>query len=68
MPQHKKISLRKIEDFLDYLEHANQHQLRDAGEDLFRLLSALDAFLVKHDRSDLARRLRAAFDKLEDGL
>lgn len=68
MPQHTKVTLRKVEDFLDYLEHANQHELLHYGQDLFRLLPVLDQFLVKHDRTDTARALRRAFDKLSDGL
>jgi hypothetical protein len=68
MPQHSKITARRIGDFMDYLEHANQHDLRAAGKELFWLLPVLDQFLVKHDRTDLARQLRKAFDKLEGDL
>lgn len=68
MPQHTKVTLSKVEDFLDSLEHSNHHDLRSAGEDLFRLLPLLDGFLVKHDRTDTARALRRAFDKLDKGL
>lgn len=68
MPQHKKITASKVGDFMDYLEHANYHDLRAAGKDLFWLLPLLDQFLVKHDRTDIARQLRRAFDKLEGDL
>jgi hypothetical protein len=68
MPQHTKVTLRKVEDFLDLLERANYHEVEHYGADLFRLLPVLDQFLVKHDRADLARQLRRAFDKLQDGV
>ena len=68
MPQHSKITLSKVEDFIEYLEYADHHGLRETGADLFRLLPVIDAFLVRHGRTDLARSLRRAFDKLNAGL
>lgn len=66
MPQHTRLTLAKVEDFLEYLEHVNRGDLGTAGADLFRLLPVLDRFLVKHDRTDLARQLRQAFDRLSN--
>jgi len=60
--QHKKITLKRVEDILDRQRNGEKQEL----EDLLRLLVVIDGFVVKHDRSDLARRLRAAFDRLED--
>lgn len=68
MPQHPKITASRIGDFMEYLEHSNQHDLRAAGKDLFWLLPLIDQFLVKHDRTNMARELRKAFDKLEGDL
>jgi hypothetical protein len=68
MPQHSKITAKRVGDLMDLLEHANQHTVREAGKDLFWLLPQLDSFLVKHDRTDMARQLRRAFDKFEDGV
>jgi hypothetical protein len=68
MPQHCKITARKVGELMDLLEHANQHDIREAGADLFWLLPQLDSFLVKHDRTDTARSLRRAFDKFKDGV
>lgn len=64
MAQHQKISLRRVEDLISRLHNGP----KDGLEDLLRLMVVLDTFVVKHDRSDLARRLRQAFDKLEDNV
>jgi hypothetical protein len=34
--------------------------------DLLRLLVQIDLTLVKHEHTDIARRLRQAFDRVED--
>ena len=68
MPQHSKITLAKVEDLLDLMEHANLHDERKAFADLLRMMPVVDQFLVKHGRLDLARSLRRAFDKVEDGI
>ena len=54
--------MKKVEDYLDHLEYVNQHDMPESRE-LFRLLPVIDAFLVRHGRTDLARQLRRAFDK-----
>ena len=68
MAQHKRITLKQIENYLDYLEQENYHTERAAVADLLRTLVAVDRFLVKHDQIALARQLRQATDKLMDGL
>lgn len=62
--QHKKITLKRVEDILNRLQNGEKEELQD----LLRLLVVIDTFVVKHDRTDMARRLRAAFDKLEESI
>jgi hypothetical protein len=65
MSQHRRITLRRVEDALDKMDESGTLY---ATEDLFRLLPAIDSFLVKHDKADLARRLRREFDRMEGKL
>lgn len=64
MAQHRRLTLREIEDYLDDLEQENHHAERAAVADLLRTLVAVDQVLVKHDKTPLARQLRAATHKL----
>lgn len=69
MPQHTKITIKKVEDTLDEVESRGGMMGdldRIAIEDLLRVLPEIDHFLVKHDRTPLARRLRRAFDKYRE--
>jgi hypothetical protein len=60
MAQQKKLSLAEVEAYLDELTEDN----KAAQEDLLRLMVLLDRFVVKHDRSDLARAIRRATRKV----
>ncbi len=64
LPQHKKITLQRAEAL------ARRFQDRygtDGGfSDVLRVLVAVDTTLVKHEHTDIARRLRQAFDRVED--
>ena len=68
MSQHRKITLREVEDALDLLEHANYHDERERVKDLLRVLAHVDQTLVKHDKTPLARQLRQAFTKYVEGI
>lgn len=66
MAQHRRITLREVEDALDLLEHGNHHGEREAIADMLRTLVLVDKFLVKHDQTALARQLRQSFFKYID--
>lgn len=68
MAQHRRITLKEVEDALDLMEHANRHDLRESSADLLRTLVLVDRFLVKHDQTQLARQLRRSFYKMVDQL
>lgn len=64
MAQHRRLSLKEVEDYLERLEQENYHFEREAVTDLLRTLVAVDLVLVKHDKTPLARQLRAATHKM----
>lgn len=68
MAQHRRITLREVEDTLDLLEHANYHDEEARIQDLLRILVVVDQTLVKHDKTPLARRLRQAFYKYVENI
>lgn len=68
MPQHRRITLREVEDTLELLEHANYHDEEERIQDLLRVLVVVDQTLVKHDKTPLARRLRQAFFRYTEGI
>ena len=68
MAQHRRITLREVEDTLDLLEHANYHDERDRIKDLLRILAQVDQTLVKHDHTPLARQVRRAFYRYVDNI
>lgn len=68
MAQHRRLTLKEVEDYLDRLEQENHHTERAAVTDLLRTLVAVDHILVKHDKTPLARQLRAATHKMMGGL
>lgn len=68
MAQHRRLTLKEVEDYLDYLEQENRHTERSAVADLLRTLVIVDGVLVKHDKTPLARQLRAATHRMMGGL
>lgn len=63
--------MQRVEELLDRVgrgstEHAIFPKQTLGG--LLRLLVQIDATLVKHEHTDIARRLRKAFDEAEDNL
>lgn len=64
MPQHKRITINRVEPLARRL--SERYDTNGGLTDLLRLLAVIDATLVKHEHTDIARRLRKAFDKLED--
>lgn len=68
MAQHRRITLREVEDTLDLLEHANYRDEEARIQDLLRILVVVDQTLVKHDKTPLARRLRQAFYKYVENI
>lgn len=68
MAQHKRITLGEVEKYLDHLEQENHHTERAVLADLLRTLVVVDAFLVKHDQTRLARQLRQAYDRVTGGI
>lgn len=64
MAQHRRLTLKEVEDYLDALEQENHHTERAAVADLLRTLVGVDQILVKHDKTPLARQLRAATHKM----
>lgn len=60
MAQQKKLVLSEVEAHLSELTPDSKAQQAE----LLRTLVVIDRFLVKHDRSDLARQLRRATRKL----
>ena len=68
MAQHRKISLSEVERALDRMEDANYHDERARVDDLLRVLVVVDQYLVKHDNTPLARRLRQSFYKYIGGV
>lgn len=63
MAQQRRLTLTEVEEYLDLLEQENYHDERARQADLLRTLVAVDRFLVKHDRTPLARQLRSAVRK-----
>ena len=63
MAQQRRLTLQEVEDYLNLLEQENYHSERSQQADLLRTLVVIDKFLVKHDRTDLARQLRSAVRK-----
>lgn len=68
MAQHRRLTLKEVEDYLEALTDENMHHERAAVADLLRTLVAVDGILVKHDKTPLARQLRAATHKLMNSL
>lgn len=66
MAQHKAITKARVSDMLVRVEHSGRYVVLYGDEPLILLLPEIDAFLVKHDRTDMARRLRKAFDTIEE--
>ena len=66
MPQHKRITLSRAENLIRTLQ--DRHEINGGIADLLRMLVIIDHTLVKHEHTDIARRLRQAFDKVEDDL
>ncbi len=64
MPQHKRITIGRVSPVIDQLQ--DRYNIDGGVADLFRLLPLIDATLVKHEHTDIARRLRKAFDRVED--
>ena len=53
---------------MEQQEQENNHTVASATADLLYVLVAVDRFLVKHDKTPLARQLRAATDRMMSGL
>jgi len=68
MPQHRRITLKEVEEALGLLERMNYHDEEDRIQDLLRTLVKVDQTLVKHDKTPLARQLRQAFFRYVDNI
>ena len=66
MAQHRRITASDVGQFIDRLESVGFHGTVEQLEELLWLLPRIDSFLVKHDRTDMARELRRAFDDMKD--
>ncbi len=67
MAQHQRLTLKRVEDLLNRLDRY-EPSLKDPLADLLRVLVRIDATLVKHEHTDIARELRRSFDRAEDRL
>ena len=61
MPQHRRITLREVEDALEAMRDNDHLMEADEVGDLLRTLVLVDQMLVRHDKTPLARQLRQAF-------
>lgn len=66
MSQHRRITLREVEEALDLLERVGHYDEENRIQDLLRVLIVVDQMLVKHDKTPIARQLRQAFRRYVD--